>query len=121
VTTGQSKEWTFTVTSDQKTAAFVVAWTDPPATPASSRVLVNNLDLVVKNPNGETFIGNDAGVYSSTSFVDTENNVEKVVIVDPTPGDWVVTLKGTNVGVGGSQSYSFVASASPQVLVRKTR
>jgi hypothetical protein len=113
LTTGDEKTFEVKVTKGQKTFAVVIAWTDPPAQVSTTNALINDLDLEVTDPSGTTWKGNAAGVYGS-SYIDRENNVEKVTAADPAEGTWTIKVKGFNVAVGGSQSYALVASGSPE-------
>jgi len=91
-----------------------LVWTDTPGSPGASTALVNDLDLEVKDPNGNTYRGNVGlrnALYSTTGgSADRLNNVENVFIQNPSQGNWLVTVKGFNVV--GSQPYSLVVSGA---------
>lgn len=79
----------------------VLAWTDPPAPPASLTQLLNDLDLVVTDPVGTVYRGNvwSGGESSSGGAADTINNVEAVRIAVPTAGTWSVRV-GASASLG---------------------
>jgi hypothetical protein len=68
LTTGQSKEYKFKVSSDHNVFTVVLVWTDPPALVSSTRPLVNNLNLEAISPDGTTWYGNDAVRFLSFFF-----------------------------------------------------
>jgi len=104
----------------------VLAWSDPPASPAASKALVNDLDLQLacRRSDGTetTELGNDAyqgkgggreGLSSSSSR-DTRNNVE---VVDAAfvvgQGDvCTVTVNAASVNIG-RQNFALVVLSSP--------
>lgn len=80
----------------------MLVWTDPPASLAASKQLVNDLDLVVTAPNGQQFYGNSVNA-------DRLNNVEGVIIQNPALGQYTVQVKAFNVPIS-SQPYALVVS-----------
>ena len=80
-----------------------MAFTDQPATPLTSLAPVNDLDLEVIGPDG-TFLGNvfdtTAGVSVTGGSADLLNNVERVIVAAPSPGRWIVKVKGASVPMG---------------------
>lgn len=82
-----------------------LVWTDPPAQAFANRALVNNLDLIVQTPNGQTLFGNGG------NQADTLNNVETIRLENPVAGNYVVTVRATSVnGSFGAQPYAVVAT-----------
>ncbi|MGP1310788.1 MAG: S8 family serine peptidase, partial [Phycisphaerales bacterium] len=91
-----------------------IAWDDAPASPFASPTLINNLDLVVIDPNGNrqfpwTLNPANPGADAVRTQVNTLDNIEQVYVPNPTPGVWQVNVVGTNVPVG-PQTVSLVAS-----------
>ena len=99
-----------------------LAWTDAPdLLPAGSPNLVNNLNLCVLGPNGETYIGNnmntrlDPGAEvgetpdSAVAAPDLLNNTERVSVADPAPGTYTVTVSAPVVA-DGPQGFALAAS-----------
>ncbi|HYF64220.1 MAG TPA: S8 family serine peptidase [Herpetosiphonaceae bacterium] len=81
----------------------MLAWTDPPASLAASRQLVNDLDLLVTGPGGTIYAGNAA------TDGDRLNNVEGVVINNPPPGQYSVKVRAHNVPIA-DQPYALVVA-----------
>jgi hypothetical protein len=99
---------------DESTLKVTLAWDDAPATPNIVNTLVNNLDLVVVDPNGIrhypwTLNPNVPDALADKSTVDSLNNVEQVEVDSPTPGTWTVRVVGTNVPEG-PQTFSIAGS-----------
>ena len=125
--TGDSSIYTYSVTGSEPFKVSLV-WSDHPATefitatfftpPYSVEIdispgpnLVNDLDLVVTDPAGQTYIGNDfSGGWTlpGGSDADRLNNVENVYVDNPSTGEWTVTVTGYNVPMGGRQPFALV-------------
>jgi hypothetical protein len=114
--TGENGFHIVEVRSNAQPLKITLVWTDPPpADPNSIAPVVNNLDLEVESPDlTQTFLGNvfDAsGVSTTGGAPDDVNNVEMVMINNPDPGEWFVTIKGTEVNVGNpGQGYALVTT-----------
>jgi subtilisin family serine protease len=92
-----------TVVTSTQPLRIMLAWTDPPASLSAAAQLVNDLDLVVTGPDGATYYGN--GVVSG----DHTNNVEGVIISDPSVGAYTVRVSGYNVPIA-AQPYALVVA-----------
>jgi len=92
----QGNEVTYTIHVADTTSPFkaTLAWTDPPAEPGGAQALVNDLDLVVRTPDGRVFYGNH---FLSNNKPDRTNNVEQVYLPSPVPGDYTVRVIGAGV------------------------
>ncbi|HYF80149.1 MAG TPA: Ig-like domain-containing protein [Symbiobacteriaceae bacterium] len=102
--TGEAQSYSYTVKAGEP-LKVTLAWSDYPANPSAQKTLVNDLDLVVKGPDGKEILGNamlGAGA-------DRLNNVENVVIAAPAAGTYTVTVKGYNVPQG-PQRFALVTS-----------
>jgi Subtilase family len=102
------------VQSSAQPLKITLVWSDPPPMdPNSNAPMVNNLDLEVESPDlSQTFLGNvfDAtGVSTTGGTPDDVNNVEMVLVNNPAPGEWFVSVMGTEVNVG-PQGYALVAT-----------
>ena len=105
------------------TAQLKVAlyWLDPPASILSAKTLVNDLDLVVESGSGtvlpfrlDTTAANlDA---AATTGADHVNNIEQVVISNPTPGPFDLKVTGTSIVQNPSQEYFLVYDFVPVSL-----
>jgi serine protease AprX len=91
--TGQMDERKVTLASGAAPLRIVVAYSDFPRA-----TLVNNLNLIVRAPNGEVFVGN--GAQPGAGSLDAKNNVELVHIPQAIAGDYRVQVIASNVAVG---------------------
>jgi len=84
----------------------VLVWTDPPGVPRSvndtTPELVNDLDLRI-TISGTTYFGNGPSP-------DRLNNVEAVLLAQPTAGTYDITVAAHHLGFGPRQSYALVVS-----------
>jgi hypothetical protein len=116
----ESKTYEIRIQDDSQPLKITLCWSDPPpGVFAGERVLVNDLDLIVTSPGpvAQTFYGNnidtDTGFSKIGKVRDDKNNVEMVIIRNPTPGPWKITVKSTATNVGESgQGFALVATAS---------
>jgi serine protease AprX len=102
--TGEAQTYSYEVKAG-KPLKLTLVWTDFPATPAAEKALVNDLDLVVKGPDGSELLGN----HMLGAGIDRKNNVENVQIATPKAGTYTVTVKAHNVPQG-PQRFALVAS-----------
>jgi hypothetical protein len=110
VSDGQVDSFTVDVPAGTPSLKVTLAWDDEPGAVNADPALVNDLDLVLVEPDGSTTHlpwvldpanpGNDA-----TTSTDSVNNVEQVQVDNPTAGTWEVRVTGTSVPVG-PQYYS---------------
>ncbi len=104
-TTGLSTGGTYTrqvVIGAGQPVRFVLVWTDPPKTPPANPALVNDLNLTVTDPGGNTYLGNvfSGGQSVPGGSADGLNNVEVVHRDSPTTGIWTIQVTGANVPTG---------------------
>jgi subtilisin family serine protease len=92
----QGEELTYTFHVDGSNAPFraTLTWTDPPAESGSAKTLVNDLDLIVRTPDGRIYYGNH---FLGANAPDRTNNVEQVFLSSPETGDYTVTVSGSAV------------------------
>lgn len=111
--TGETHE--IVVSHDDITVPLKVtlAWHDAPATPNASFTPVNNLDLEVDIPTGQTILGNNIVNGQSTFDTTTDeiNNVEMVMLPAALTGEYTIRVKGTGVNQG-PQGYALVVSGA---------
>jgi len=90
-----------------------LAFTEPPAALMAASATVNNLDLEMVSPSGFRYRGNAFDVETGWSITrgssDPINNVETILIPEPEPGEWRVTVRGTEINQG-TQGYALVAT-----------
>ncbi len=106
--TGQKRVYRFTVAGSGHPLKVTLVWTDFPGGVDQDPSLVNNLNLIVTVPDGADYHGN---VFTApfNSTLDTTNNVETVIIANPQPGQYAVTVLGSDVREG-PQGFALVYS-----------
>ncbi|MGS2762582.1 LamG-like jellyroll fold domain-containing protein [Sinomicrobium sp. M5D2P9] len=113
VANGQEQTFAIQVPSGISQFRVMVYWHDYEATPGAARALVNDLDIVVKDPgNTETLpwvldtIPNPANLNALPSRnEDHINNVEQVTIDNPSTGSYTVSVKGYNIPEGPQEFF----------------
>jgi hypothetical protein len=93
---------------------LTIVWMDPPNSVISAKMLLNDLDLRVIDPNGQVYYGN--GVNG-----DDINNVEQVYISNPIQGNYVVeVLSHTLQSEDTYQKFSLVITSPGYVTMDTT-
>jgi hypothetical protein len=117
--TGDSNEYTIANVGVGVEFRVTLTWFDPPALAGSASTLINNLDLEVVGPDGQTYLGNHftANVSTPGGTADAKDTVEQVRFTAPVAGSYTLRVKGTDVPGDGSfgsdrQGYALVASGS---------
>ena len=113
VTQGVTNTHTINIPANTSQVRFMIYWHDPTATEGANPALVNDLDLVVKNPSNTSFLPwvldhtpNPVNLdLPATTGVDRLDNVEQVLINDPQAGNYTVEVSGFNVPVGPQTYY----------------
>ncbi|WP_452227239.1 S8 family serine peptidase [Lacinutrix cladophorae] len=113
VTQGVNNNHLMYVPANTAQIRFMVYWSDEAAAPAASPALVNDLDLVVTAPGGATHLPwvldttpNAAALSTpATTGVDRLNNMEQVLINNPTAGAYNINIAGFNVPIGPQKYY----------------
>jgi hypothetical protein len=108
-----SNTHTFEVPENTAEINIMVYWTDYEATVNTNWALVNNLDMVITDPDGQTwhpwilshFPHPDSLNKPATRGVDNRNNVEQVSIETPIPGQYTLTVDGVAVPQGPQKYY----------------
>ncbi len=116
--TGQSQEFTATVSRKNAPLKITLAWTDFPASPAASTTLVNDLDLIVTSPDGKTYRGNafQNGWSVPDGEADRLNNVENVFVKRAAPGAWTIQVSAHSVPMG-PQYFALVIDGASDLQV----
>lgn len=116
--TGGQDTYTYPVEYATVPARVTLVWTDPPAAPAASKQLVNDLDLEVIAPNGDVYHGNIQG--KNPANFDHLNNVESVDIPASglTTGTLTVKVSAFNVP-DGPQPYALAVRYGNIVPIRQ--
>jgi len=103
----------FTVKADPgQRLKISLVWTDVPGSTASTRNLINDLDLTVVSPSGVTYSGNFGLNTSKWSSPDGDrddlNNVENVFIETPEAGEWDITVSAQEIVMDADLSTLFI-------------
>ena len=109
---GESRGRSVVVNDNLAPLKVTLVWTDFPADANATRPAINNLDLIVTSPDGtETYLGNvfDQGFSITGGLPDERNNVEMVLVRQPMPGRWRMTVCATNVANSRTQGFALVA------------
>lgn len=107
---GETRTFQISVTSNMEPLEITLAWTDYPSTPAATPNINNDLDLSVTGPDG-TFLGNVflGGQSTTGGSADRLNTLENLLIHTPTPGLWTITVQSFAVP-NGPQPFAVVAT-----------
>ena len=114
---GHSFVYTFDVFDDSGMEA-TLAWNDKEGSASSNQNasrLVNDLDLVIKSPDGDVYYGNNFGdgISQTGGGRDTLNNLERVRIPSPDVGTWTVEVGHSG---GFVQAFSLVLAADAEEI-----
>jgi hypothetical protein len=104
---GDIARFHFDVSSTQS-LKVALAWTDPPGDPTSSSSeskLMNDLDLVVRAPDGSIRYGNES---LHPGEPDRRNNAELVDVSQPDAGAWTVEVSAAEIRSGLAQGFALV-------------
>ncbi|QGG47185.1 S8 family serine peptidase [Heliorestis convoluta] len=106
----EGKVYPFTVTAhpDLGPLKITLSWTDPADETGTGR-LVNDLDLVVLDPEGQAYVGNN---HLAIEGPDRRNNVEQVIIPKPRAGEYTIEVRGQKVQPQG-QPFALVMGQVP--------
>ena len=104
--------FTITVPSGLQQLKVTLAWDDPAATENISVTLINDLDLALVDP-GDTVVrpwvlDPASPAANAATGIDRINNLEQVLVIDPLPGTWQITVRGFQVPEE-PQDYSLVS------------
>lgn len=90
-------------------ARFMLLWPDPPAQPFAAKSLINDLDLKVTTLSGQTVYlplvlnpSPDPSILNTPASPgrDSLNNIEQVVLYNPTPGTYLAAISGFAIPEG---------------------
>ncbi|MCX5638375.1 MAG: hypothetical protein NTX52_11895 [Planctomycetota bacterium] len=100
----------------QRELLVTLVWDDFPGDPSAAKALVNDLDLIVKDPNGRryypwTLDPNNPERRAVRTQEDHTNNVEQVWVCNPSSGTWTIEVYGFGIPES-PQTYSLVYSWS---------
>jgi hypothetical protein len=103
--TGQKSTTIITVPAGGKNLRIAMCYSDSPG-----ESLVNNLNLIVSDPSGKRYVGNQKAASGSSLKLDATNNVEVVDVLKAKAGKWTLDVIAGNVSVG-PQDFALAAVA----------
>jgi subtilisin family serine protease len=104
---GEFKEFVISIVDQTSPLRVTLVYNDYPASPSASRILVNDLDLSVRNSRNAVYFPN------RKKGRDHLNNVEHIDIEEPMLGDYRIRIDASSVPLGdefGRQPYAVVFS-----------
>ncbi|MDX1909982.1 MAG: S8 family serine peptidase, partial [Saprospiraceae bacterium] len=110
---GDNLSHSLQIPSGVKEAKVMIYWVEPPAGENNARALINDLDLTVFSPDGSVNLPWKLDPTPSPALLDAPaglgrdslNNVEQVLIENPTPGLYTIRVNGTEVPMGPQHYY----------------
>jgi subtilisin family serine protease len=93
--TGTKSTFTVKVPTASNTLRIALCYSD---FPGSS--LINNLNLIVTDPAGKRYVGNQPSSAGGTLTLDSTNNVEVVQVGQAKKGNWTIDVVASNVSAG---------------------
>ena len=121
IANGSTNTHTINVPANTAQLKVMLYWHDPAAAVLAAKTLVNDLDLEVVDPSSATRLPKllDSTVNNLTNIAtngaDHTNNVEQVLIDNPTSGNYTVRVKGA-IAQNPSQEYFVVYDIVPVQL-----
>ncbi len=106
LTTGAERSFVVTVNDSSVPLRTTLVYSDFPSDGSPNSALVNNLNLLVLDPDGKFHLGND---FKQSGTPDRVNNVEGVIIDSPKTGNWTVKIVASEVQEG-KQGFALVVS-----------
>ncbi len=98
----ETKEFEFEVGA-VPSLRVMLAWTDPPAVAGRTQQLMNDLDLSLVGPDGQTLLPFVLDPFmaeaDAVAGVNTRDNVEQVAVDQPQPGKWKIVVKSKDLAV----------------------
>jgi len=109
--TGQERVYNFAVDGDSLDLKITLAFTDYPAEVSATEAPINDLDLLLSSPTGQTYHGNHFldGYSVPGGAADAINCIERVNVENPITGTWTLRVLGSNVPMG-PQGFAFIVS-----------
>ncbi|MFK7787162.1 MAG: S8 family serine peptidase, partial [Crocinitomicaceae bacterium] len=113
VSQGALNSHTISVPAGTQQVRFMLYWSDPAANNGANTALINDLDLEVDGPTGTNYLPwlldhtpNATTLDNpATNGVDHLNNVEQVLINNPTAGNYTIDVSGFAVPMGPQEYF----------------
>ncbi len=111
-TTGVESIFRVAVTHSGQPLKVTLGWHDVPGSVVAAKALVNDLDLIVEDPDGSPHLpwvlNKTTPTANATTGTNTVDNIEQVVVNNPAVGTWTIRVRGTTVPFG-PQPFTVVA------------
>jgi hypothetical protein len=92
---GEMLEYRINITDTSRPLKATLAWVDPAAPELETgSLLINDLNLIVQDPEGREYYGNDR---KKENVMDHNNNVEQVIIDQPIAGEYKFIISGADL------------------------
>jgi hypothetical protein len=101
--TGQKSTTAITVPAGNGNLRIAMCYSDFPG-----ENLINNLNLIVTDPSGQRYVGNQKTTAGASLTIDAHNNVEVVDVPKAKAGKWTIDVVGGNVP-SGPQDFALAA------------
>lgn len=116
---------TINVPNDLLELRFMVYWTDYEASTVAAQSLVNDIDIQVVTPNGDTVspwildpTANQSNLSAAaTRGIDTLNNVEQVLIDSAKSGNYEIIVNGTSIPQGPQKYFLSWETKADEIVV----
>ena len=113
VSHGGTNSHTITVPANTKQVRVMIVWPDVAAAVSANPAIVNNLNLLAKDPSLTSYnpwvLDHTANAASldtaATRGVDSRNTIEQVTVDDPASGSWTIEVNGASVPTGPQTYY----------------
>ncbi|MEM7655693.1 MAG: S8 family serine peptidase, partial [Bacteroidota bacterium] len=120
---GDSLGFQLTVPANTKEARIMLYWAEEPSTVLTNKALINNLNLQVRDGNGQVQLPwvldptpNPANLDApATNGIDTLNNMEQVILTDPAAGPIDVSVLAPSIPKGPQEFYLVYAFLPDEV------
>ncbi|MEA3274533.1 MAG: S8 family serine peptidase, partial [Pseudomonadota bacterium] len=106
--TGEMREFAIEISDGSVPLRITLGYNDFPG-----EDLVNNVNLIANDPNGNFFVGNDL---VGAGAPDSDNNVEGILVENPATGNWSIRVVASNIPEG-PQSVALVVSGGGAKLI----
>ncbi|MCB9281260.1 MAG: S8 family serine peptidase [Lewinellaceae bacterium] len=109
---GESMDFMLQVPAGAEKLKVSLVWNDPAAAPLAATALVNDLDLTLTTPAGQTILPwtlnphPDSLEQPARRGADHLNNAEWITLDQPGPGQYKLVVKATRLQQGTAQSFS---------------
>jgi PKD repeat protein len=125
ISQGENESFFINVPNGTKEVRIMLYWTDYEGSPSAGIALVNDLNLLVKDPNTTTFepwVLDESPNLASLSAdavqgVDDLNNMEQVTILDPEVGSYELNIDGFAIPEGPQEYFIVYEFVQDEIVV----